>query len=185
MTQQDVFSKTTNSWMRQFLSILKLLPNTFLLKRFQKRTVCSLFSLRKWKGKTLLCRSTWRAPSDIEAIRVLTRDEYRRHLGNMTLLRLFTPSVSEARFEAVTSSIRSILCSTEPPSSMFDVTMTSCGTGLPPSVQFAARCSLVPNCTNFDYRADLKQCQLYFYVPTVLYWPACLHPFSGRSNSLF
>ena len=88
-------------------------------------------------------------------------------LATITLLRLFTPSVSEASFVAVTSSTGAILCSTEPPSSLFDVTMTSCGTGLPPSVQCAARCSLVSNCTNFNYRDDLKQCQLYFYVPTV------------------
>ena len=70
------------------------------------------------------------------------------------------------RFNRVTSSNSSDVCAVDLPSEVFQANPTLFNSVcVPPSVQCAGRCTLDPNCTSFNYKSNLQQCQLYFYQP--------------------
>ena len=115
----------------------------------------------------------------------------RYHLATTVLLVFFpssalmTTAADQKSFAKVASSNGTELCSADPPSSVFQVGGSgskSCE-GLPPSVQCAQLCTQLPNCTNFNYRTDGGQCQLYFYVPSLCtIQPDCTHFQVTQSN---
>src|SRR6218665_3571949 len=63
-----------------------------------------------------------------------------------------------------------VMCATEEPSLVFEshqLSVQSTGaTCVPLEIYCAWKCSLEPNCTNFNYREDVKRCELFFYSPS-------------------
>jgi len=64
----------------------------------------------------------------------------------------------------------SVVCATEEPSLVFELhqlAVQSTGpTCVPLGIYCAWKCSLEPNCTNFNYREDTKRCELFSYMPS-------------------
>jgi len=63
-----------------------------------------------------------------------------------------------------------VMCATEEPSLVFEphqLTVQSTeATCVPLGMYCAWKCSLEPNCTNFNYREDTNRCELFFYSPS-------------------
>src|SRR6218665_1866598 len=63
-----------------------------------------------------------------------------------------------------------VMCATEDPSLVFGVHQLSVqstgATCVPLGMYCAWKCNMESNCTNFNYREDIKRCELFFYTPS-------------------
>src|SRR6218665_154658 len=87
----------------------------------------------------------------------------------LVVLQLIWDNDAES-FTRTTNEHGTVMCATEEPSLVFEFdqlagqsTGTTC---VPLGMNCAWKCDLEPNCTNFNYREDIKRCELFFYTPS-------------------
>ena len=94
------------------------------------------------------------------------------------------PTKSTKTFRPVMSPQRQLLCVVDNPSQVLtdyelkhDVNMFGLSAPVIPSeVLCSYRCTAESNCTDFVYRYDIQQCQLYYFWPTTcLVQPRCIY----------
>jgi len=97
-------------------------------------------------------------------------------IKNLDFLRLIfavvfiTGKSNTESFVKTTDVTGTVMCATEKPSLAFEpqkLAVQSTGTTcVPLEIYCAWKCNLEPNCTNFNYREDVKRCELFFYSPS-------------------